>query len=164
MAIERKYLAHYIDASFGGETPNYVRLGADLEEYMEELSPDVEVTKNIIGEQKVKHNGYEVQSEVDPYYATYDDPLFTQLAAIANGRLTGKACETTKVDVLLGADGTQVWAYREKVVVVPNSIGGDTSGVQIPFTVYNAGERVAGTWNTQTKTFTPTTANTGSDS
>ena len=45
--VERKYLAHYIDSSFGGEAPSYVRLGADLEEYIEELSPDVEVKKNI---------------------------------------------------------------------------------------------------------------------
>ena len=153
--VERKYLAHYIDASFGGgDNPTYVRLGADLEEYNEELNPDVEVKKNIIGEQSVSHNGYEVQSEVDPFYADYDDPLFEQLAKIANERLTGDDCVTTKVDVLLDADGTVVWAYREKVWVVPNTIGGDTSGVQIPFSVYNAGERVKGTWDVATKTFT----------
>ena len=153
--VERKYLAHYIDSSFGGETPSYVRLGADLEEYIEELSPDVEVKKNIIGEQRVNHNGYEVQSEVDPFYADYDDPLFEQLSKIAMERLTGEDCMTTKVDVLLAEDGTVVWAYRERVAVVPNSIGGDTSGVQIPFSVYNAGERVKGTWDVKTKAFTP---------
>ena len=71
MKVERKYLAHYIDASFGGTTANYVRLGKDLEEYNEELNPDVEVKKNIIGEQSVSHNGYEVQSEVDSV-AVYD--------------------------------------------------------------------------------------------
>ena len=27
--MERKYLAHFIDASFGGESTNYVRLGKD---------------------------------------------------------------------------------------------------------------------------------------
>lgn len=154
--IERKYLAHFIDASFGGNSTNYVRLGKDLEEYNEELNPDVEVNKNILGEQSVKHTGYEVQSDVDPFYAYEDDPLFTQLAAIANGRLTGDDCKTTKVDVLLEADGTVVWAYREDVYVVPSSIGGDTSGVQIPFTIYNDGNRTAGTWTTGTNSFTPT--------
>ena len=103
----------------------------------------------------IRHNGYEIQSEVDPFYADYDDPLFEQLAKIANERLTGDDCVTTKVDVLLNADSTVVWAYREKVWVVPNTIGGDTSGVQIPFSVYNAGERVKGTWDVATKTFTP---------
>lgn len=154
--IERKYLAHYIDASFGGEATNYIRLGKDLEEYNEELNPDVEIQKNIWGEQNVNHNGYEVQSEVDPYYAYSDDPLFERLAKIANERLTGDDCVTTKVDVLLNADGTVVWAYREKVWVIPNTVGGDTGGVQIPFTVYNAGERVKGNWATNTKTFTET--------
>ena len=152
--IERKYLAHFIDASFGGETPNFVRLGKDLEEFIEELNPDVEVKKNILGEQNVVHNGYEVQSEVDPFYAYTGDPLYEQLVLIANERKTGDDCKTTKVDVLLNEDGTSVWAYCEDVYVVPNSVGGDTSGVQIPFTVYNAGNRVAGTWDTQTKTFT----------
>lgn len=52
-------------------------------------------------------------------------------------------------------DGTVAWAYREKVWVVPNTIGGDTSGVQIPFAIYNAGERVKGTFDLATKTFTP---------
>ena len=153
--IERKYLAHFLDASFGADTADYVRLGADLEEYIEELNPDVETAKNILGEQSIKHNGYEVSSEVEPYYATYDDPLFEHLAEIINERKTGDACVTTKVDVLLSEDGNCVWAYREKVWVVPNSIGGDTSGVQIPFTIYNAGERVKGTFDIKTKTFSP---------
>ena len=50
--VERKYLAHFIDASFGNgsATPNYVRLGADLEEYNLDLNPDIEVSKNILGE------------------------------------------------------------------------------------------------------------------
>lgn len=153
--IERKYLAHFIDAGFSGSETNYIRLGSDLEEFNEELNPDVEVKKNIIGEQTVEHNGYEVQSEVEPFYAHYDDPLFEQLSEIANERKTGDDCVTTKVDVLLKEDGTVLWAYREKVVVVPNTFGGDTSGVQIPFSVYNAGERIKGTFDLATKTFTP---------
>ena len=110
--IERKYLAHYIDAGFGAEV-NYIRLGADLEEYGEALNPDVEVVKNILGEQNVRHNGYEAQSEVEPYYAYTGDPLFTQLAMIANERKTGDDCKTTKIDVLLSEDGSVEWAYRE---------------------------------------------------
>lgn len=152
--IERKYLAHFIDAGFG-ETVNYVRLGKDLEEYNEELNPDVEINKNILGEQTVQHNGYEVQSEVEPFYAREGDALFTQLCTIANERKTGDACKTTKVDVLLSESGTVVWAYREDCYVVPNTVGGDTSGVQVPFTVYNDGNRVSGTWDPTNNTFTP---------
>lgn len=152
--IERKYLAHFIDASFNGANTNYVRLGKDLEEYQEELNPDVENKKNILGENNVIHNGYEVQSEVDPYYAEEGDPLWDKLQSIANNRSTGTACMTTRVDLLMNAAGTVEWAYREDVYIVPNSLGGDTSGVQIPFTVYNTGNRVAGTFNLNTRRFT----------
>lgn len=153
--IARKYLAHFIDAAFNAENPNYVRLGKDLEEYAEELNPDIEVKKNILGEQVVNHNGYEVSSEVDPFYAYSDDPMTEHLMKIANERLTGEECMTTKVDVLLDADGSVVWAYRENCWVVPNSIGGGTDGVAIPFTVTNCGGRVKGTFDLKTKTFTP---------
>jgi hypothetical protein len=156
--IERKYLAHFIDASFGtgSATPNYVRLGADLEEYNLDLNPDVEVSKNIWGESTIKHNGYEPQSEVDPYYAVEGDPLYEKLEAIANGRLTGDDCKTTAVDVLLNDKGVVTWAYREDVMVVPTSMGGDTSGVQVPFSVYYCGNRTKGTFDVTKKTFTAT--------
>lgn len=153
--MERKYLAHYIDATFGGSTPNYVRLGEDLEEYNEELNPDVEQKKNILGDSRIIHNGYEVSSDVEPFYAYEGDPLWEKLSEIAMERKTGSDCVTTKIDVLTTASGTVVWAYRENVYIIPNSIGGDTSGVQIPFTVYNAGERVKGTFVPATKKFTP---------
>lgn len=154
--IERKLLAHYIDASFDktGSTPKYVRLGKDLETYNLELNPDVEVSKNICGDSSIKHNGYKPQSEVDTYYAVEGDPLYEKLEAIANGRLTGDDCMTTTVDVMVDKKGKVSWAYRENVMVVPTSVGGDTSGVQIPFTIYNAGGRVKGNWDVATKSFT----------
>ena len=151
--MEHKYLMHFLDASFGGTTPNYIWIGDDLEEYNEELNPDVEQKKNIKGESRVVHNGYEVSSEVEPFYAYTEDPLGEKLMEIANERKTGSDCMTYKVDVLVNAAGSVVWAYRERVYVIPSSIGGDTSGVQIPFNIYNAGERVKGTWNKSTKAF-----------
>lgn len=151
--IERKYLAHFIDSSFGDGTASYVRLGADLEEYNVELNPDVETKKNIIGENSVHIKGYEVSAEPDPYYSEYDDALSEKILEIANGRLTGEKCKTTVVDALYKEDGTCLWAYKEDAVIVPKSIGGDTSGVQTPFTVHYAGNRVKGTFNAETKAF-----------
>ena len=156
--IERKYLAHFLDATFNGATPNYVRLGKDLEEFNEDLSPDVETQKNILGETSVRHKGYDVSADVEPYYADYNDALSTKLLDIANGRKTGDACKTTMVDVLMSAPATEggaptvVWAYKEDVYVIPTSVGGDTSGVQIPFTIHKPGNRVAVTWDPVTNT------------
>ena len=165
--IERKYYAHYLDAAFDRTyaATEYVRLGKDLEEYNEELNPDVEVSKNILGEQSVKHSGYEAQADVDPYYfEDYDDDLSNKMFELVNTRATGDKCKTSMVDVLLKPGDTEddpptvVWAYREDVYVIPNSAGGDTSGIQVPFTVYKAGNRVKGTFNLETKKFTAGTA------
>ena len=52
MKIERKYMAHYLNANFANDdgTASYVRLGKDLEEYSPELSANVEKKSNILGE------------------------------------------------------------------------------------------------------------------
>lgn len=50
MKIERKYMAHYLNANFANDdgTASYVRLGKDLEEYSPELSANVEKKSNIL--------------------------------------------------------------------------------------------------------------------
>lgn len=162
MSAERKYLAHYLDAAFDTTYAacNYVRMGKDLEEYAVELNPDVETKKNILGENSVSVNGYEVSSSVDPYYYEYDEALSEKVMDIAMNRTTGNGCKTSTVDVLLkpGAsdedEPTVVWAYREDCYVVPQSVGGDTSGIQIPFEIHRSGNRVKGTFDIKTKKFT----------
>lgn len=153
--LERKYLIHYIDSAFGQTPVKYERIGKDLEEYNIELNPDVDTFKNIWGETSNNVKGYEPSSSVETYYAREGDPLFTQLALIVNTRATGVKLESTVVDLLVTETGTVVWAYRENVLVVPQSIGGDNGGVQIPYEIKYNGERTAGTWDKDTKTFTP---------
>ena len=158
---ERKYLAHYIDSAFDTtyKATEYVRLGKDLEEYAIELNPDVETKKNILGETSVAVSGYEVSSSVDPYYYDYDEALSEKIMDIAMNRTTGDGCKTTTIDVLLkpgataDAAPTVVWAYREDCYLVPQSVGGDTTGIQIPFELHRAGNRVKGTFDLTTKKF-----------
>lgn len=162
MSIERKYLAHYIDGAFDltYAACKYVRLGKDLEEYSVELNPDVETKKNILGENSVNVSGYEVSSSVDPYYYEYEDDLAKKIMDIAMNRTTGDGCKTSVVDVLLKPGSsedeapTAVWAYREDCYVVPQSVGGDTTGIQIPFEIHRAGNRTKGTFDPSTKKFT----------
>ena len=103
MRIERKYMAHYLNAAFGSEagTANYVRLGKDLEEYSPELSANVEKKNNILGETTVTIDHYEKQGEVSPYYAEKDDPLFAKLQAIIDGDLVLDSLKTDIVEVKL---------------------------------------------------------------
>lgn len=159
---ERKYLAHYIDSAFDTtyKATEYVRLGKDLEEYAIELNPDVETKKNILGENSVAVSGYEVSSSVDPYYYDYDEALSEKIMDIAMNRTTGDGCKTTTIDVLMkpgataDAAPTVVWAYREDCYIVPQSVGGDTTGIQIPFELHRAGNRVKGNFDLTTKKFT----------
>lgn len=155
--IDRKYMAHFLDANFGKETTNYVRLGKDLEEYSIELNPDTETSKNILGESTFKHNGYEVTSEADPFYADTTDPLFEHLQEIVDMRHKDDNCKTTAVEVHLwdGDEEDGYVAFLQDCYVVPTSYGGDTSGYQIPFTVNYMGERTKGKFDVKTKKFTP---------
>lgn len=166
MKAERKYMAHYLDAAFDttyAET-DYVRIGKDLEEFSVELNPDVTTSKNILGENSVVHAGYEASSDADPFYYEYDDSLSEKIMEIAMNRSTGDACKTSYVEVILkpGATAeaapTVVTAWREDVLVIPNSYGGDTSGVQVPFSVNYAGNRKQGTFDLTSRTFTPSDA------
>lgn len=157
--IERKLMAHLVDASFGGESAEWVRLGKDLEEYNVDLSPDTEISKNILGESTFKHNGYEVTSEADPYYADSEDALFAKLQEIIDTRATGDTCKTKCLEVHLwdGDESAGYAAYQQECYVIPSSYGGDTSGYQIPFTVYYTGSRTKGTYDPKGKTFTEAT-------
>lgn len=51
--IERKYMAHFLNASFGqaAGTASYERLGQDLEEYSAEMNAQVDTTNNILGQE-----------------------------------------------------------------------------------------------------------------
>ena len=158
--IERKYMAHFLDTANLGTTTatsaSYYRIGEDLEEYNVEMNPDTELVKNILGNTRFDHKGYEPSADADPFYARSGDELFTKLQAIVDNRYTGDHCKTTAVEVHLwdatGSSGTYV-AYQQPCYVVPTSYGGDTSGYQIPFSVNYVGDRVMGTFNTTNNTF-----------
>lgn len=161
--LERKYLAHYIDAAFDlkGEATNYVKLGEHLEELTVAMNPNVETSTNIWGETTAMLNGYEVSAGVDPFYISHDEALSEKLMEIVDNELTGDACRTTVVDVWLKPGNTPndpptvVKAIRREVLVAVQSYGGDTSGVQIPFELSGATNRAKGDFDISTKKFTP---------
>ncbi len=157
---ERKYLAHFIDTTFGGTSASYDRLGKDLDDYSIELNPEVETKKNILGEQSVNVKGYEPQASVGTYYAVKGDGLWEKLNAIVNNRATGSQLETTVIDALIEPTSSSplnvASAYKEDVVIVPQSIGG-SDGIQIPFDIYYKGNRTAVTGTIASGKFTVST-------
>lgn len=158
MKIERKYMAHYLNATFSSDTStaNYVRLGADLEEYSPELSANVEKKQNILGQTSVTIDSYQKQGEVSPYYAEKGDALFEKLQAIIDGDLVLDNLKTDIVEVKLWETDTSdaFPAVKEDCYIEVSSYGGDTTGYQIPFNVHYTGIKTKGTFNPTTKAFT----------
>lgn len=156
MKIERKYMAHYLNAAFGKGEDNYTRLGADLEEYSPELSANVETKSNILGQTSVVIDSYQKQGEVSPYYADSGDALFEKLQAIIDGGLVLDDLKTDIVEVKLW-DKDSAGAYpavKEECYIEIVSYGGDTTGYQIPFNVHYTGVKTKGTFDPVTKKFT----------
>lgn len=159
--LERKYLAHYIDAAFDvtGENTNYVRLGDHLEELNVEMNPSIETTNNILGESSAVLEGYEVSAGVEPYYISTDEALSEKLMEIVDNELTGDKVKTTAVDVWMKAGATPdapptvIKAIRREVIVAVQSYGGDTSGVQIPFEMHGSKNKTKGTFDLNSKKF-----------
>lgn len=163
--LERKYLAHFIDAAFDltGEATNYVRLGDHLEDLSVNMNPTVETTRNILGETAATLNGYDMSASVTPFYISHDEALSEKLMEIVDNELTGDAVKTTVVDVWMKPGETAdaapvvVKAVRREVIVAVQSYGGNTSGVQIPFNLSGGTNRVKGDFDLETKKFSEAT-------
>ncbi|MCM1316157.1 MAG: hypothetical protein NC040_10520 [Muribaculaceae bacterium] len=160
--IERKLLAHFLNATPTKDSASYYRLGKDLEEYSVELSAESETKKNILGEVSTVISSYEATGGVEPYYADKNDEIYAFLKDIIDNRKVFDDVKTDTVEVHLwesvqgenGENSTVFVAYKETAVIEVTSYGGDTTGYQIPFTVHYQGDRVKGKFDISTKTFT----------
>lgn len=145
MKLTRSAYLTYIDASFGGATPEWFLIGKDMEDMSVELNPDVSTKKNILDETSVQDNGYEPSMTADPYYANPDDVIYPHLRDSAMNRWKGDACKTKILEVIVeDTEDASHKAWTEDVIVKPTSYGGDTSGFQIPFSVSFDGGRKEG--------------------
>ena len=143
--LKRSALLHYIDASFGSGESKWFLIGKDIDDMSVDLGADVETKKNILDETSVNDNGYEPKLSADPYYANPDDSIYEKLKDIAMNRKTGADCETKILEVLVDKTEGPYDAWVEDVVVKPQSYGGGTEGVAIPFDVNFNGTREKGT-------------------
>ena len=153
--IERKYMAHYINAAKEGQAV-YERLGQDLEEFSPEMAAQVETKKNILGESSILISGYEKTASVEPFYAVKGSALFDRLQEIIDSNLVLDDLKADMVDVKLW-DESEAGTYpavKETVYIEVTGYGGDTTGYQIPFTLHYTGEKVKGNFNVSTRTFT----------
>jgi hypothetical protein len=149
--LNREAYLCYLDTAFKKKvadvsTSTFEVIGTDIEEMTFDLSPDTERIKNILGQTKTRDNGYEASMESDPFYADPDSALYAKLKEIAFERKKGDDCKTLLLEVIVDDDTETTYeAYLREVMVKVNSIGGDTTGVNFPFTVSEDGAMVKGT-------------------
>jgi len=133
--LERKAYMQF--ASFDGTS--WEVLGVDNDDLSKELNPDTETSKNVLGETTFKHNGYEPEVSVDPYYADSDSVLYEDLSAIAlEEKFDDTSIKGFYVDGILTTSSNGVvtgTGKKREAYIVPQSIGGDTAGLGIPFNV-----------------------------
>jgi len=149
--LNREAYLCYLDTAFKKKVADvssstFEVIGTDIEEMTFDLSPDTERIKNILGQTKTRDNGYEASMESDPFYADPESALYAKLKEIAFERKKGDDCKTLLLEVIVeDTEATTHAAYLREVMVKVNSIGGDTTGVNFPFTVSEDGAMVKGT-------------------
>lgn len=126
----------YTAASGGWEA-----LGKDNDELTKELNPDTETSKNVLGETTFKHSGYEPEVDLDPYYMDPSRIMYDHLKECAleerygENDLLGYFAEAFFTSANKEAQTMTGYCYVRRAWFIPQSVGGDTAGVNIPFTV-----------------------------
>lgn len=159
--LKRSYLLHFIDATFGGQTPEWFLIGKDIEDMSVELNPDTTTVKNILDETRTNDNGYEPSLAAATYYADTNDAIYDKIKDITMNRLTGDDCKTKVMEVVIDTKGTTHDAWVEDCIVKPQSYGGAQGGVNIPYNIGFDGNRQKGTATKGTNgwTFSAASAN-----
>lgn len=130
-----------IVVTFTAASGGWEALGKDDDDLSKELNPDTETKKNVLGEATFTHKGYEPSVDVDTYYADPSRILYEHLMDVA---MQEKYSEEDCLGYFAEAFFTTVneesrtmtgYCYVRRAWLVPESIGGDTSGLGIPFTI-----------------------------
>ena len=118
-------------------------LGRDNDDLSKELNPDTENGRNVLGEATFKLSGYSPEVNVNPYYVDDESPMYEKLKAAAveekrsDQDIKGYFVEATYTSATATTlTGT---GFMREAYIVPESTGGDTAGVGIPFTVHPVG-------------------------
>ena len=113
-------------------------LGKDNDDLSKELSPSTETTQNVLGESTFSHSGFQPEVSIDPYNIDPSRKLYKWILDIAkNEKYAASECVgyfaeftadgvNTERQVMVGtANVRQAW-------YIPQSMGGDTAGANIP--------------------------------
>lgn len=145
-----------------GETPEWYPLGEDNDEITRETNNEIESKKNVLGRMNINATSGPQTSEIDPIAIRGNDKLSAILYMMFKYNLNGDKAKLECLEVTLAdkqtSGNTEVYgAFKESAVVDLKSWGGDTTRLNAPITLNWKNDRVHGTYNLTTNTFTPIT-------
>lgn len=137
-------------------------LGKDVDDLSKDLNPDTENSKNVLGETRFEHKGYQSTVSMDTYYMAPERLMYAHLLDVA---MQEKYAESDLLGYFAEAYFTAVdeanhqmtgYCYVRRAWIVPQSVGGSTAGFSIPFNVNPQGgmEKKAITYDMVTNTAT----------
>ena len=151
MELARKNFGIYLDSAWNKSVDDVAKavfqiIGVHMEELTVDLNYDKTTVKNVLGETRVVDNGASPSINADPFRADTSDLIYPHLRDIALDRKTGDAKKTLMLEVWVEEEGEEEHiAYLREVMVTPDSYGGGTDGINIPFTIEENGRSVKGT-------------------
>ena len=139
-------------------------LGKDVDDLSKDLNPDTENSKNVLGETRFEHKGYQSTVSMDTYYMAPERLMYEHLLDVAlqekyaESDLLGYFAEAYFTEVNEAAHTMTGYCYVRRAWIVPQSVGGSTAGFSIPFNVNPQGgmEKKSITYDMVTNTATVT--------
>ena len=144
------------------EKKEFEALGKDNEDMSQTTNNEVNATKNVLGRTSVEVTKGNQTISVDPFKLDDDSKVADILHKIFVNQLELSDVEREFLEVFLhkpveGSDG-EYEAFLQVGAIDLKSYGGETTGISAPFDINLLGDRIFGTFNPDTKVFTPTTA------
>ena len=126
---------------YQAEASGWEAIGKDNDDLSKELNPDTETSKNVLGEAAFKHSGYEPEISVDPYYVDASRKLGQWILDIGMKELHSESecvgffaeCHFTMANKARRTMSGK--AYVRRAWFIPQSVGGDTAGANLPVNI-----------------------------
>lgn len=144
--IKRSEFKLFADVSEKADGSEWELQGDRIEDLSLEMNPNVETVTDVTGVTATTLDKYQKQSNISPYYAKRESKMAAWLYNVVREEKTLSDVEKTFccVNIFAGADGA-FDAWIQKAVVAVSAYGGDTKGLQIPYTLHWIGEKTFGT-------------------
>ncbi len=157
--IPRKEFMHFVNVGTTEEA-EWELLGEGIEELSREMNNNVENTTDILGNNTTTVTKGNQVSSFDPFKCRRNSKLFAKLYQIYTDdlELSDVEMEFLEVSVFDKVSEGTYNAVKQTGAIDLKSIGGDTTGLDMPFDVNYVGSKIKGTFAVATKKFTPASA------